>query len=127
MAGMRIRFLGGAGTVTGSRYLVEVDGRRLLVDCGLFQGPSELRRRNWKSFPVDPASIDAALLTHAHIDHSGWLPALVRDGFDGPIWCTPSTGELVRILLPDAAHIQEEDARFANRHRTSRHDPALPL
>lgn len=124
---MRITFWGAAGTVTGSRHLVELEGRRLLVDCGMFQGLKSLRLRNWEPFPVDPASIDGVLLTHAHIDHTGWLPALVRDGFRGPIWCTSSTEELCRILLPDAAHIQEEDARFANKRRSSRHDPALPL
>lgn len=127
MSGIRITFLGAAGTVTGSRHLVELDGRRLLVDCGMFQGYKTLRARNWAPFPVDPASIDTVLLTHAHIDHTGWLPALVRDGFRGPIWCTPGTADLSRILLPDAAHIQEEDARFASKHRTSRHDPARPL
>ena len=124
---MNITFWGAAGTVTGSRHLVELEGRRLLVDCGMFQGLKALRLRNWEPFPVEPASIDAVLLTHAHIDHTGWLPALVRDGFAGPIWCTPSTEELCRILLTDAAHIQEEDARFANKRRSSRHDPALPL
>lgn len=124
---MRITFWGAAGTVTGSRHLVELDGRRLLVDCGMFQGLKSLRLRNWAPFPVDPSSIDAVLLTHAHIDHTGWLPRLVRDGFAGPIWCTPGTDELCRILLPDAAHIQEEDAHFANKRRSSRHDPALPL
>ena len=124
---MRITFWGAAGTVTGSRHLVEVDNHRLLVDCGMFQGLKALRLRNWEPFPLEPESIDAVLLTHAHIDHSGWLPALVRGGFRGPIWCTPSTEELCRILLPDAAHIQEEDARFANKRRSSRHQPALPL
>ena len=124
---LRITFWGAAGTVTGSRHLVELEGRRLLVDCGMFQGLKALRLRNWEPFPVDPSSIDAVLLTHAHIDHTGWLPALVRDGFRGPIRCTPATEELCRILLPDAAHIQEEDARFANKRRSSRHDPALPL
>lgn len=124
---MRITFWGAAGTVTGSRHLVETEGQRLLVDCGMFQGIKTLRLRNWEPFPVQPASIDAVMLTHAHIDHTGWLPALVRDGFSGPIWCTPATEDLCRILLPDAAHIQEEDARFANKRRSSRHDPALPL
>jgi metallo-beta-lactamase family protein len=124
---VQITFWGAAGTVTGSRHLVDLDGRRLLVDCGMFQGLKSLRLRNWEPFPVDPASIDAVLLTHAHIDHTGWLPGLVRDGFGGPIWCSPGTDELCRILLPDAAHIQEEDARFANKRRSSRHDPALPL
>ena len=99
----------------------------MLVDCGLFQGLKRLREMNWAPFPVDPASLDAVLLTHAHIDHSGYLPALVRDGFRGRIWCTPATAGLARILLPDVAHLQEEDARYANKRRSSRHDPALPL
>lgn len=124
---MRITFWGAAETVTGSRFVVEAGGCRLLVDCGLFQGLKNLRLRNWDAFPVDPASIDAVVLTHAHIDHSGYLPALVRDGFRGEIWCTEATASLARILLPDAAHLQEEDARFANKHRSSRHHPALPL
>ena len=124
---MRITFHGAAGTVTGSRFLVEHAGRRLLVDCGVFQGLKDLRARNWKPFPVDPASIDAVVLTHAHIDHSGYLPALVRDGFRGDIWCTPATAALARILLLDSAHLHEEDARVANRRRSSRHHPALPL
>src|SRR5690606_40192758 len=93
-------------------------------DCGLFQGLKRLRELNWATFPVDPASIEAVLLTHAHIDHSGYLPALVRDGFRGPIWCTPSTTALARILLRDAAYLQEEDARYANLRRSTRHDPA---
>lgn len=125
--GFTISFHGAAQTVTGSRFLVRNRGRRLLVDCGVFQGLKELRQRNWRPFPVDPASIDAVVLTHAHIDHSGYLPALVRDGFRGDIWCTPATEELVRILLLDSAHLHEEDARTANRRRSSRHDPALPL
>ncbi|MFA5773977.1 MAG: MBL fold metallo-hydrolase [Ilumatobacteraceae bacterium] len=120
-------FWGAAGTVTGSRHLVESAGRRILIDCGLFQGHKLLRQRNWDSFPVEPKSIDAVVLTHAHIDHSGWLPRLVRDGFAGKIWCTPSTLELCRIMLPDSAHLQEEEARYANKRRSSRHNPALPL
>lgn len=124
---MRVSFWGAAGTVTGSRFVVEAAGRRLLVDCGLFQGIKPIRTRNWGPFPVDPASLDAVVLTHAHIDHSGYLPALVRDGFRGRIWCTPATAELTRVLLLDAAHLQEEDARLANRRRSSRHHPALPL
>lgn len=124
---LAITFHGAAQTVTGSRFLVEHRGRRLLVDCGVFQGLKELRQRNWRPFPVDPASIDAVVLTHAHIDHSGYLPALVRDGFRGDIWCTPATAELARILLLDSAHLHEEDARMANRRRSSRHEPALPL
>lgn len=124
---MRITFHGAAGTVTGSRFLVEHAGGRLLVDCGVFQGLKQLRDRNWRPFPVDPASIDAVVLTHAHIDHSGYLPALVRDGFRGAIWCTPATASLARILLLDSAHLHEEDARVANHRHSSRHHPALPL
>jgi metallo-beta-lactamase family protein len=122
-----LQFLGGTGTVTGSRFLVESDGLRLLVECGLFQGLKPLRLRNWQPFPVPPESIDAVLLTHAHLDHSGYLPALARDGFRGPIFATQPTLDLVRILLLDAAHIYEEDARYANRKGFSKHRPALPL
>jgi metallo-beta-lactamase family protein len=124
---MRVTFLGAAGTVTGSRYLVEAGSRRLLVDCGLFQGVKVLRRRNWAAPPVEPASLDAVLLTHAHLDHSGYLPALVRQGFHGPIYATPPTIDLCGILLPDAGRLQEEDAEYANRKGFSRHRPALPL
>lgn len=124
---MRIDFLGAAGTVTGSKYLVDAGGRRVLVDCGLYQGVKPLRLRNWAEFPVDPASIDAVLLTHAHIDHSGYLPALVRDGFRGPVFCSEPTHALCGILLPDAAYLQEEDAGYANRKGFSKHRPALPL
>ena len=125
--GLGVRFLGGAGTVTGSRFLVEVPGARFLVDCGLYQGLKQLRLRNWAPLPFDPASLDAVILTHAHIDHSGFLPVLVREGFRGPIHCTAATADLCEILLPDSGHIQEEDAAFANRHGFSRHKPALPL
>ncbi|MGA0877709.1 MAG: MBL fold metallo-hydrolase RNA specificity domain-containing protein [Ilumatobacteraceae bacterium] len=124
---MRIVFWGAAGTVTGSRFLVETGRSRILVDCGLFQGGKALRTRNWEEFPVDPATIDAVVLTHAHVDHSGYLPALVRDGFTGPIWCTRATADLCELLLRDSAMLQEEEAFYANRHRTSRHRPALPL
>jgi metallo-beta-lactamase family protein len=124
---MKITFWGAAETVTGSRFVVETDHARVLVDCGLFQGVKRLRLLNWERFPVDPASLDAVVLTHAHVDHSGYLPALVRDGFDGRIWCTHSSAALAGILLPDTAHLQEEDARYANKHRSTRHDPALPL
>ena len=113
---MRLQFLGATGTVTGSKYLVEHDGRRLLVDCGLFQGLKQLRLRNWAPLPVPPASIDAVLLTHAHIDHSGFIPRLVELGFRGKVFATPASVELCRLLLPDAGHLQEEEARYANRH-----------
>jgi metallo-beta-lactamase family protein len=122
-----LRFLGAAGTVTGSRFLVETPHARVLVDCGLFQGLKALRLRNWEPFPVDPRSIDAVLLTHAHLDHSGYLPALQRAGFQGPVYATPSTQALCEILLPDSARLQEEDAAYANRSGYSKHAPALPL
>ena len=124
---MKVTFLGATGTVTGSRFLVESGDARLLVDCGMFQGLREIRERNWWEFPVEPGEIDAVVLTHAHIDHSGWLPRLVKFGFRGQIWCSASTAELVPILLRDSARIHEEDAHFANKHRSSGHDPALPL
>ena len=127
MTAPSLRFLGAAGTVTGSRFVIEYDGRRVMVDAGLFQGVRQLRRSNWDPFPVDPHTIDAVVLTHAHIDHSGWLPGLVRDGFDGPIHATRRTCDLCKILLPDSAHIHEEQARFANERGFSRHHPALPL
>ncbi|MGE5617102.1 MAG: MBL fold metallo-hydrolase [Bacillota bacterium] len=123
---MKLQFLGAAGTVTGSRFLVS-NGRRVLVDCGLFQGYKALRLRNWAPFPIEPASIDAVILTHAHIDHSGYLPLLVRNGFTGRIHCSESTRDLARILLLDSAHLQEEEAEHANRMGYSKHSPALPL
>ncbi len=122
-----LRFLGAAGTVTGSKFLVEAEGARLLVDCGLFQGPREWRRRNWAPLPVDPASVDAVVLTHAHLDHCGYLPLLVRNGFRGPVLCTPATGRLAALVLRDAAHLQEDEAELANRGGYSKHAPALPL
>src|SRR5882757_9815973 len=115
------------GTVTGSKHLLEVDGWRILVDCGLFQGPKELRLRNWAPLPIDPATIDAVILTHAHLDHCGYLPRLVAAGFRGRIYCTPATKELCGLVLTDSARIQEEDAREANRHQFTKHSPALPL
>jgi metallo-beta-lactamase family protein len=124
---MRITFYGATGTVTGSRFLVEHHGLRVLVDCGLYQGRKALRLRNWESFPVSPDTIDAVVLTHAHIDHSGMLPVLVRDGFTGSIFCTTGSATLLRILLPDAAHLQEEEARYRNKEGVTRHNPALPL
>ena len=122
-----LQFLGAAGSVTGSKFLLEVDGRRLLVDCGLYQGPKELRLRNWDRLPVEPRSIEQVVLTHAHIDHSGYLPRLVRDGFRGTVHATRGTADLLKILLPDSGHLQEEEAGHHNRRGTSRHAPALPL
>jgi metallo-beta-lactamase family protein len=122
-----LTFLGAARTVTGSKHLLEANGRRVLFDCGLFQGLKDLRQRNWAPLPVPAESIDAVVLTHAHIDHSGWLPRLVAAGFKGPIHCTPATRDLCSLVLPDAAHIQEEDAKFANKRGYSKHQPALPL
>ena len=122
-----LQFLGAAGTVTGSRFLLRADASSLLVDCGLFQGYKVLRERNWAPFPFDAKALDAVVLTHAHIDHSGALPLLVREGFRGPIFCTEATFELCRLLLPDSAWLQEEQAAHANRHGYSKHHPALPL
>ena len=122
-----IKFLGAAGTVSGSKYLVDTGETRFLVDCGMFQGPKKVRLLNWDKPAVSPASIDHVLLTHAHIDHCGMLPVLVREGFSGKILATPVTAELTAISLMDAAHLQEEDARFANKMNFSKHKPALPL
>jgi metallo-beta-lactamase family protein len=124
---IKLIFLGAVGTVTGSKYLIESAGKRILIDCGLFQGFKQLRLRNWGPLPVVPRSIDEVLLTHAHLDHSGYLPLLVKDGFAGNILCTESTRELCGILLPDSGHLQERDAEFANRRGFSKHKPALPL
>lgn len=123
----KITFLGAVGAVTGSKYLVEAGGKRLLVDCGLFQGSRELKQRNWDALPIDPASIDWIVLTHAHIDHTGYLPRIVRDGFRGPIYANAATHELCELLLTDSAHLQEEDAQYATKKGYSRHKPALPL
>lgn len=122
-----LTFLGAARTVTGSKHLLDIDGQRILFDCGLFQGLKELRLRNWSPLPVPPDSIDSVVLTHAHIDHSGWLPRLIAQGFKGPIHCTAGTADVCRLVLPDAAHIQEEDAKFANKRGYSKHHPAMPL
>ncbi len=122
-----LSFHGAAGTVTGSRFLLEAHDRRLLIDAGLFQGLKPLRLRNWEPPSFDPAALAAVVLTHAHIDHSGWLPRLERLGFRGPVWCTPATADLARLLLRDSAALQEEDAEYANRKGYSKHHPALPL
>ena len=129
-----IQFLGAAGTVTGSKHLIntgsDLDGKagfQTLIDCGMFQGAKEWRERNWQDTPIPARGIDAVILTHAHLDHCGWIPRLVREGFRGPIYATPSTIDLCGIILPDSGHLQEEDANFYNRHKKSKHYPALPL
>jgi metallo-beta-lactamase family protein len=123
----QLTFLGAAGTVTGSKYLIEANGKRLLVDCGLFQGGKELRQRNWATLPQNPSTFDWVVLTHAHLDHTGYLPRLLRDGFRGPIFANAATQELCALLLPDSAHLMEEDAEDATRHGYTSHNPALPL
>jgi metallo-beta-lactamase family protein len=122
-----LTFLGAARTVTGSKYLLEVNDRRVLVDCGLFQGLKDLRQLNWQELPVPASSIHAVVLTHAHLDHTGYLPRLCAEGFRGRVFCTPGTADLCRLVLPDAGRIAEEDAHQANRHGYSKHSPALPL
>src|SRR5260221_11675230 len=123
----KLTFLGAAGTVTGSKYLVEAEGKRLLVDCGLFQGLAELRQRNWNPLPEKPATFDWCVLTYAHLDHTGYLPRLARDGFHGPIYADAATIELCNILLADSAHLQEEDADNAGRGGFSKHPAPFPL
>src|SRR6476661_2938209 len=122
-----ISFYGGVGSVTGSKYLLEHNGKRVLVDCGLFQGLRELRDRNWQAPPFDPASIDAVIITHAHIDHTGYLPRIVKLGFNGPVFTSRATGDLLKILLPDSGRLQEEEADYRNRHALTVLEPALPL
>lgn len=124
---MHLQFLGATGTVTGSKYLVTSGRAKILVDCGLFQGFKQLRLRNWADLPVAPSAIDAVVLTHAHLDHSGYIPLLVKNGFKGKIFCSDATLDLCRILLPDSGHLLEEEAGYANRHAYSKHKPALPL
>lgn len=123
----RIQFCGAAQTVTGSRHLITTNGKKILVDCGLFQGKKEIRERNWQPFPIDPKEIDAIVITHAHTDHIGYLPVLIKHGYRGPIYSTRATLGLCRISLPDSGRLQEEDARFRNKHGYTRHQPALPL
>ncbi|AFM18287.1 putative exonuclease of the beta-lactamase fold involved in RNA processing [Mycolicibacterium chubuense NBB4] len=124
---LTLRSLGAAGTVTGSKHLLESNGRRILVDCGLFQGVKNLRELNWEPLAVDPSGIDAVVVTHAHLDHTGYLPRLVRTGFRGPILCTEATAAVADIILRDSAYLQERDAAFLNKHKASKHHPALPL
>jgi metallo-beta-lactamase family protein len=124
---MRLTCLGAARTVTGSKHLLEFDGHRILVDCGLFQGLKELRERNWQPLPLKATDLSAVILTHAHLDHCGYLPRLVGQGYRGRVFCTPATADLAKIVLADAAHLQEEDAERANRKGYSRHRPAMPL
>lgn len=127
MTRMEITFLGGTGTVTGSKYLLRSGSAALLVDCGLFQGLKALRLRNWAPPPVRPKDVDAMVLTHAHLDHSGYLPRFIKQGFAGPVHASPGTRDLCAILLPDSGHLQEEEARYANKRGFSKHKPALPL
>jgi metallo-beta-lactamase family protein len=122
-----LQFLGGSHTVTGSKYLIDTGKTRFLLDCGMFQGSKELRLRNWEELPIKPSSLDHIFVSHAHIDHIGMLPVYVRESYQGPIWCTPETLELTEINLTDAAHLQEEDARYANKQGYTKHKPALPL
>jgi metallo-beta-lactamase family protein len=125
--GIKIRVLGAAGIVTGSRFFIEYADKSVLVDCGLFQGGRKMKARNWEPFPIRPERIDAVFLTHAHIDHTGYLPRLVSQGFDGPVYATEATCALLELLLPDSAYLQEQDAAYANKTGYSRHKPALPL
>lgn len=127
MTEMSLTCMGAAGTVTGSRHLIEADGKRILLDCGMFQGRRDVRTRNWEAFPVAPHSIDTVVLSHAHMDHSGYVPRLIHDGYAGEILCSPPTIDLCGILLPDSGYLQERDAEYANRKKFSRHKPALPL
>mgnify|MGYP003457662113 FL=1 len=124
---MKVKFIGGAGTVTGSKTLIETKGLKILIDCGQFQGIKPLRELNWEKLPVDPSTIDFVLLTHGHLDHCGWLPRLVNQGFEGKIYCTSPTASIAKLILLDSAKIQEEDAERANKEKFSKHEIAEPL
>ena len=124
---IKLTSLGGAGTVTGSKHLLQLGDKNILIDCGFFQGVKVLRERNWQAFPIDPKSIDAIILTHAHLDHSGYLPKLVREGYTGPVYCSSSTADLCEILLKDSAYIAEKDAEYAKRKKYSKHKHPLPI
>jgi metallo-beta-lactamase family protein len=124
---MKLTFLGATNTVTGSKFLLTIGSKRILIDCGLFQGLKELRVRNWTKFPIEPKTIDAVVLTHAHIDHTGYLPLLIKNGFKGRVYCSQATKDLCAVLLPDSGYLQEEEAKFLNKHGMSKHKPALPL
>src|SRR5688572_7293581 len=126
-AASTLQFLGAAGGVTGSKFLFSHNSDQVLIDCGLFQGLKELRQRNWAPLPIDLAQLRSVVLTHAHIDHSGYLPRIIYQGFRGPVYATPGTCDLLRVMWPDAAYLQEEEARYANRKGYSKHTPALPL
>jgi len=122
-----IQFLGAAGTVTGSKHLINTGDLQVLIDCGMFQGKKEWREKNWQDLPIPAREIDAVILTHAHLDHCGWIPRLYKEGYKGKVYCTPATVDLCKVVLPDSGHLQEEEADFHNKHKSSKHDPALPL
>jgi len=124
---LQLQFLGATGTVTGSKYLLQSHSKNILIDCGLFQGFKQLRLRNWKPLPLNPKTIDAVILTHAHIDHTGYLPLLVKNGFKGPVYCSSATRDLCEVLLMDSARLQEQEAAYMNKHGLSKHKPAIPL
>src|SRR6478735_2229551 len=124
---IRVKFLGAACEVTGSKYLLQIDDFSLLIDCGLFQGRKKLRELNWAEFPVNPATIDAVVLTHAHLDHTGYLPRLFRNGYDGPVYCTTATADLMNLILMDSARLQEEEASYAKKKGYSKHENPEPL